>query len=415
MKILSISTLDIWPWGKGKGIPSIFASQKGFVERGHEVHVICPLKKKDLAQKEDYEGIHIFRFKLPFNLSTVKALSMQKNTLFNHICVTIYYNLEGLFFQILGLYWLWKFAFRIKPDLIYVHSLTPAFLGWFISKLFRAKLVIRVYGIKDLYWRWKNIFYRIKEVRNYAAFKIPVDYFIITDDGSHGNLLAENLGVPLKKIRYWRNGIDQDLYEQDPSAKEYICNYLKLNPSCKIIASTCRLIPYYGVDELLHAFADLLKKNPDTVCLIAGDGPEKKTLEEFARKAGISSSVFFLGIVDRQMVKKILNAADVFVFLSRYYNGTNTIWEAMACGKCIITTETEAIQDVLTSNLDAVLVPPEAFEKVPGILNSLLSDEQRRRRLGENACLRARQVLESWPQRIEKEAELLEDLVKESR
>ena len=53
MKILSISTLDIWPWGKGKGIPSVFASQKGFVERGHEVHFICPLKKKDMAQKED--------------------------------------------------------------------------------------------------------------------------------------------------------------------------------------------------------------------------------------------------------------------------------------------------------------------------------------------------------------------------
>jgi glycosyltransferase involved in cell wall biosynthesis len=415
MKILSISTLDIWPLGKGKGIPSVFASQKGFVERGYEVHFICPLKKRGLAQKEDYEGIHIFRFRLPFNLSTLKALSMSKGTFLSHICVTIYYNLEWLFFQAFGLYWLLKFAFRIKPDLIYVHSPTPAFFSWFISKLFKTKLVIRVYGIKDLYWRWGNVFYRIKEVRNYAAFKIPADYFIITDDGNYGNRLAANLGVPGKNIRHWRNGVDQSLYEQDPSAKEYICNYLKLNPSSKIIASTCRLIPCYGVDKLLHAFADLHKKNPDAVCLVAGDGPEKQKLEAIADKTGISSRVFFTGTVDRQMVKKILYASDIFVLLARYHNCTNTMWEAMACGKCIITTETEAIQDVLTSNADAVLVPPEAFEKVPGILNSLLSDEQRRRRLGENARLRARQVLESWPQRIEKEAELLEDLVKESR
>ena len=90
------------------------------------------------------------------------------------------------------------------------------------------------------------------------------------------------------------------------------------------------------------------------------------------------------------------------------------MWEAMACGKCIITTETEAIKDVLTSNVDAVLVPPDSFENIPSILNKLLSNDQHRRRLGENARLRARQVLESWPQRMEKEAELLEDLVKES-
>lgn len=415
MKILSISTLDIWPWGKDKGIPSLLASQKGFVERGHEVHFICPLKKRDLAQKEDCEGIHIFRFRLPFNLSTLKALSMPKGTFFNRICITIYYNLEWLFFQIYSLVWGIKLTRRIRPDLIYAHTLTSAFPAYLISRLFKTKLVVRVYGIRDLYWKWENLWFRFKEFKNYLAFKIPADYFIITDDGSCGNRLADNSGVPDKKIRYWRNGMDQGLYKQDPFAKEYICNYLKLNPSCKIIASTCRLITYYGVDEFLHSFADLHKKNSDAVCLIAGDGPEKKALEEFARKAGISSSVLFLGIVDRQMVKKILNAADVFVFLSRYHNGTNTMWEAMACGKCIVTTETEAIKDVLTSNVDAVLVHPEAFEKIPGILDSLLSDEQRRRRLGENARLRARQVLESWPQRIEKEAELLEDLVKESR
>jgi len=411
MKILSISTQDIWPWGKGKGIPSIFASQKGFVERGHEVHFICPLKKEDLAQKEDYEGIRIFRFRLPFNLSTVKALSMPKNTILNHIRATLYYNLEWLFFQIFGLYWLWKFASQIKPDLIYVHSLTPAFWGWFISKLFKTKLVIRVYGVRDLYWRWGDIFYRIKEVRNYAAFKIPADYFIITNDGTNGYQLAKKLGVCEDKIRNWRNGIDRDFREQDPSAKEYICNYLELNSSFKIITFTSRLIPDYGADKLLYAFADLYKKNHETVCLIAGNGPERKSLEEFAEKAGISSRVFFLGIVDRQMVKKVLNATDVFVLLSRYHNCTNTVWEAMACGKCIITTETEAIKEVLTSGENAILLSQDRMDELPNILEELIKNDKLRCSLGNNARLRAKEVLESWPKRINKEVNLLEQLM----
>lgn len=216
--------------------------------------------------------------------------------------------------------------------------------------------------------------------------------------------------MPDKKIRYWRNGIDQDLYEQDPSAKEYVCDYLKLNPSCKIIASICRLIPDYGTDKLLYAFVDLYKRNPDAVCLIAGDGPERRKLEEFVRKAGISSRVFFLGIVDRQMIKKILNAADIFVFLSRYHNCTNTMWEAMACGKCIITTEIEAIKEILTSEKSAILIQPNSC--VSEILSNLLNNDDLRNELGKNARERARQTLEPWPERIKKEAELLEKLVR---
>lgn len=399
--------MDIWPWGKNKGIPSIFFAQKEFAKRRHEVYFLCPLKEKE-PKYSFAEDIHIHRFNFPIN--TKKNTYIQSDNIFNKIRASMVSNLNWLFFQIFGLFWGIKTGFRVKPDVIYAHSLTSALPAFLVSRFFSTRFVVRVYGTRQLYWRWKYVRYRIKEFRDYLTFKIPADYFIITDDGSYGNRLAKNLGVPDEKIRYWRNGIDQDLYEQDPSAKEYICNYLKLSPSCKIIASTCRLIPIYGVNKLLYAFADLYKKNPDAVCLIAGSGPERKKLEEFVRKAGISSRVFFLGIVDRQMIKKILNAADIFVFLSSYYNCTNTMWEAMTCGKCIITTETEAIKEILTSEKNAVLIQPDSC--VSEILSNLLNNDDLRNELGKNARERSRQILEPWPERIKKEAELLEKLVR---
>ena len=88
------------------------------------------------------------------------------------------------------------------------------------------------------------------------------------------------------------------------------------------------------------------------------------------------------------------------------------MWEAMACGKCIVTTETDAIKDVLTAQ-DAVLLPNDTLDRdLPKTLEGLLNDDSRRNELGKNARRRATEVLESWAKRTEKEALLLEGLVR---
>ena len=411
MKVLNISNMNIWPGGENKGIPSIFFAQKEFAARGYAVHFLCPLKEGE-TKRSLTVGINIYRFDFPFNFR--KSVYFQTDNILKTLKASVLHRLNWLFFQIFCLYWGIKLAHRIKPDLIYAHTPSSVFSAYLISRLFKTKLVVRAYGINDLYWKRKRAWFP-KDFRSYIAFKVAADYFIITNDGNYGNRVAESLGVPGGKIRYWRNGIDLDLYEQDACAKEYVCDYLKLSPSCKIIASTCRLIPIYGVNRLLYTFVDLCKKNPDAVCLIAGGGPEKKKLEVLVEKAGISSRVFFLGVVDRQMVKKILYASDIFVLLARYHNCTNTMWEAMACGKCIVTTETEAIKEILTSEKDAILVPQDRLDNTAGILQELLNKDDLRKRLGDNARKRAKDILEPWSKRIEKEAQLLEDLIKNKR
>ncbi|GAF81638.1 unnamed protein product [marine sediment metagenome] len=321
-------------------------------------------------------------------------------------------NLIWFFFQIFGLFWGIKIALKVKPDVIYAHSFASAFPAYLVSLFFKTKLIVRIYGTGNLYWKWNNPWFRLKESRDYLAFKIPADYFVITNDGSHGDLLAKRLSVADKKIKYWRNGIDEGTHEPEPSAKEEICTLLNINYSSKIIVSTCRLIYHYGVDKLFSILVDVFKRESNTICIIAGSGPKQKELENFVHKNNISSKVFFLGIVDREMIKKILNAADIFVLLSRYHNCTNTMWEAMACGKCIVTTETDAIKEVLISGESAILVPGEKMNDLPGILVNLLNNNQLRETLGRNARSRAREVLEPWPKRVEKEAILLEELVK---
>ncbi|MFH2137094.1 MAG: glycosyltransferase family 4 protein [Candidatus Omnitrophota bacterium] len=410
MKILSISNMDIWPFGKNKGIPSVSASQIGFADLGHEVYFSCPLKRKGLPAEEEMEGVHIRRYRLPFGLSSLSVYNLPMDKLGNRIKSSMIYNLEWFFVQIFGFFHGITLALRIRPDLIYAHSTTAAFPAFLISRLCKAKFVIRVYGIKDM--STFNTWGRLRAIRDIAAFKLAADYFIVTNDGTGGYALLKDLGVKEEKIKNWRNGIDISISDPVPQAKQKVCAQLGIPESSRIILSLSRFIPIYGVDNLVLSLPELFKKHEDIVCVIAGSGPDKSKLEAIVNEAGIASRVFFLGTVDHEQVKRLLYAADMYVFLPRIHNCTNTMWEAISCGVCILTTETESIKEVLISGENCVLISYQRIKELPQVLDSLFNDDEQMRKLGENALKRSQEVLESWPDRIKKEAELLEELVK---
>jgi glycosyltransferase involved in cell wall biosynthesis len=164
------------------------------------------------------------------------------------------------------------------------------------------------------------------------------------------------------------------------------------------------------VDRLVHALPEVFKKNKDSVCLIIGEGPEKQKLQKFVLREGIQSRALFMNSVERGRLKQLLNAADIFVLLSRYHNCTNTMWEAMVCGKCIVTIENAPIKEALTSGVNAVFLGPDDLKNPADILSRILADDKLRNELGNNAHRRAYEVLKPWSQRIGEEAELLEKL-----
>ncbi|MCP4650954.1 MAG: glycosyltransferase family 4 protein [PVC group bacterium] len=410
MKILSISNMDIWPFGKNKGIPSISASQTGFAALGHEVYFLCPLKRKGLLAEEEMDGVNIKRYRLPFGISSLSVYNLPLNNFWTRVKGSIIYNLEWFFVQVYALFKGIALARKIKPDIIYAHSTTAALPAYLVSRFCKAKFVIRVYGIKDM--STFNFWGRIRAFRDIAVFKLPADYFIVTNDGTGGCALLKDLGVKEEKIKNWRNGIDVSISEPVSDAKNKVCEQLKIPESSRIILSLSRFISIYGVDDLVSSLPELFKKQDDIVCVIAGSGPDKTKLETIVNKAGIASRVFFVGTVEREEVKKLLYASDIYVFLPQLHNCTNTMWEAMSCGVCILTTETESIKEILTSGENGVLISPDKVKDLPQVLDDLFGDKDLMKRLGENVLNRSREVLESWPDRIKKEAKLLEELVK---
>jgi L-malate glycosyltransferase len=408
MRIISLSYLDIWPAGEGKGIPSIYASQKALAARGHEVHFICPTRTEK-TECLDYQGIHLYRIRLPFNVSAkLFAGYIRTDRFFSRIQATLLYNLTWLFFLVYSFGWAIKIARKSKPQIIYCHDLSPALPAWVLSRMYAAKFILRVYGSRDLYWRYQKFWSRLKEFRDFLAFKLPADYLIITKDGTKADILARQLGVKEEKIRHWRNGVDFGFYQPGQEARRTVREKLKIPLDWKVIISTSRIYYFYNMDKLVYQLPELLSLNPKCACIIAHGGPDKEKLQEFVSRQKIEDRVIFTGTVDKAYLRELVNASDVYINLSRYSNSNNSLFEAMVAGKAIVATENEEIKDLITSGENGCLVKENELGQLPEIITRLLTDEKTLLKYQANIRKTAQEKLWTWEQRMAEEIKLLE-------
>ncbi len=129
------------------------------------------------------------------------------------------------------------------------------------------------------------------------------------------------------------NGIDADLFRPDEDARSVERSVLGITSDERVVVSASRLHKQKGVALGLAAFAVLAKTRSDLRYVIAGDGPERKSLNIYANSLGIADRVQFLGAISRERLASILCACDVMVFTSTHTEGLAlNVLEALACG-----------------------------------------------------------------------------------
>jgi len=92
-----------------------------------------------------------------------------------------------------------------------------------------------------------------------------------------------------------------------------------------------RLVREKGVHTLLQAFARVLSELPDAGLLIAGDGPERKSMEDFCRRANLRH-VYFLGARQYHEMPSVYALADVLALPTYSDPWGMVVNEAFACG-----------------------------------------------------------------------------------
>ncbi|UCD72549.1 MAG: glycosyltransferase family 4 protein [Candidatus Bathyarchaeota archaeon] len=152
-----------------------------------------------------------------------------------------------------------------------------------------------------------------------------------------------------------------------------------------IVMAAARLIERKGIAYLVDAFAQVLREEPDAKLMIAGEGPERRRLEEKVKRLGLSKSVSFLGIIPYREVSSYYAACDVFVHIPTYEAMPHVIYEAMATGKPVVASRVGGILEVIEHGKDGLLVEPKAPSETAEAILKLIHNRRLAGEVGENA------------------------------
>ncbi len=147
-------------------------------------------------------------------------------------------------------------------------------------------------------------------------------------------------------------------------------------------------LPSHGVNTIIEA-AKLLHEEKDVVFHLLGKGPEKDLALILVEKYGLEN-VQFLGFVPEGELLLRLSQADIClgVFGSTpqaQMTMQNKIFETLAMGKAIISSDSSAIRSALIHGEHIYLIPREDPNALADAIRKLKGDKALRRRLASNA------------------------------
>lgn len=287
------------------------------VNSGHQVTVITKrFSRTKTASQRNYSVKYLFS--LPKDL-------LQELTLFVSLFVKFLLN---------------------KYDAVLAVNLYPT--GYICTKLKRLmnlNLVLRPigidvqidqemgYGLRLNHRLDKKIKYTLKNC----------SYMIVTSEMMKREVIS--LGTPSESVHVIPNGVSIKKYQ----------DVLPLKREAPYILTLARLEKKKGIDILIKAFEKLSlnKKCPDLV--IAGDGPERKALENLTTDLSLSDKIRFLGNVIGKEKLELFSGCDFFVCPSRYEPFGITNLEAMAAGKAVIAANVDGIPEVVMDGYNGLL------------------------------------------------------------
>jgi glycosyltransferase involved in cell wall biosynthesis len=170
-------------------------------------------------------------------------------------------------------------------------------------------------------------------------------------------------------VRVIRNGVDVDVVRAE--AARGVQGPIAAPPRYACVG---HLRHRKGVDVLLRASLEI----PNARGIVVGDGEDAAHLREVCRE--LDAPVDLLG--NRADARAIAASADVFVIPSRTEGTPLALLEAMALERPIVATAVGGLPELLTNEMNALLVPPEDPAALAGAIVRLLNDRDLGARLG---------------------------------
>lgn len=212
----------------------------------------------------------------------------------------------------------------------------------------------------------------------------------------------QELGVPESKLRVIPNGVEVPAHPN--LTREELLEQLNIPQDAKLVAFSGRLAQQKGIHHLIWGIQLLRQADPRAYLLLIGDGPERRDLEERARILETTDHVRFLG--HRSDAASLLHLIDVFWLASKFEGMSNSLMEAMACGKPVIVSDIPPNRELVRHDQEGYLISDDDVVGYVQYSLRLFQDDAEAKRLGDAGAKRMQEAF-STKNMIDRYANLL--------
>lgn len=267
---------------------------------------------------------------------------------------------------------------KIKPDVIHNTSIKPVIYGTIAGRLCNVPKIINL--LNGLGFAFTGEGFKSKLIQFFTK-----KVYRILFKGKNVNVIVQNSGDEkfLKEeickqeiVHLIRgSGVDMEKFKFSPKPRGEVFNFLYVG----------RLIKTKGINDLIVASEELLKKRKDFKVTILGDLDPQNPLslkKEVVERLQSSPNYNFIGFNDD--IREHLNDADCVILPSYHKEGLPlSLLEAASVGRAIISTTTPGCADICRDGVNGFVVPPKSPEKIEVAMENILNlNEQELNRLG---------------------------------
>ncbi len=192
-------------------------------------------------------------------------------------------------------------------ELLHCHGARANFYGVFLKRLIKIPVVTTIHS--DYKQDFIGSFYKklVYTTLNTWALR-SFDSFVAVSDNFKELLVSR--GFPAEKIFVVYNGIDFGLSLKLASRQDFLQKFaLSIPPEAKIVGIVARLHPIKGLDLFIRGAQHILKEEPETHFIIAGEGKEREKLEYCRESLKLQKKVHFIGHIKN--TDEFINILDI--------------------------------------------------------------------------------------------------------
>jgi glycosyltransferase involved in cell wall biosynthesis len=373
MRICYVAADVAVPYYRGSST-HVYELARNLAKLGHEVHVVARRVNSSQPKLETLDGITIHRFQRGIFFSSRRSSFSDtgaRGSYRGNTSALLWKSYEAYLRSVFPVYIAMEVARVVKQstiDLIFERE-TSFGAGAMASKLSGRPLVLEVIGnrVTGL---------QVRQSKKIIAYTSGM--FEGREESS--------------KVVLVTGAVDTATFRPDPASREEVRKTYSFGDS-PVVGYVGTFQEWHGLRELIEAAQEVLHARSDAKFLMVG--PYYKETEARVAAAGLAGSFVFTGPIQYEQVPKYMNAGDVLVapYNPERIESTEQVrkhglgsplkvFEYMAVGKPVITTDVKPISDPIQNGITGYLIPPGDSRALASAILKVLEDKQKAEKVG---------------------------------